>query len=161
MTWQATAQTLLCCSACSLCAATDEQMCCSPDRVTIRDWLQQLASYCLGSACIDCRLSPWQRQHCTTNSVVWVYSALLKSAMAKDTGDHSTLKSSTAMAMPVVPPLLSGHSNYQIGPNRRYPLSYLDTLLAITPSYMYKVDVWPILNNTNTEYTSAELIEHW
>ena len=54
----------------------------------------------------------------------------------------------------------SGHSNYQIGPNRRYPLSYLDTLPAVIPLYMYKVDVWPILNNTNTEYTIAELIEH-
>jgi len=34
-----------------------------------------------------------------------VYGALLESAMAKDTGGHSTLKSSMAMAIPVAPPL--------------------------------------------------------
>jgi len=55
----------------------------------------------------------------------------------------------------------TGHSNYQIeqiGPNQRYPLSNLDTLPAVTP--LYKVDVQQILDNTNTEYTSAELTEH-
>ena len=51
---------------------------CSPDRVIIPDWLhlQWLAYRCLGSACIDCGLSQWQRcgsrvwWDCTTNGVV-------------------------------------------------------------------------------------------